>query len=56
MNFSGAKQKIITIPGTNKTITYDPLKRTGVGISRLGTTKAVAIGAYAYALSQLGKA
>jgi len=46
--------KEITIPGTDKTITYDPLKRTGVGISRLGTSKATAIGAYAFALSQLG--
>ena len=54
--FLRGETKVIKIPGTNKTITYDPLKRTGVGISRLGTTKAVAIGAYAYALSQLGKA
>lgn len=54
--FLKGETKIISIPGTDKTITYDPLKRTGVGISRLGTTKAVAIGAYAYALSQLGKA
>jgi len=54
--FLRGETKVITIPGTNKTITYDPLKRTGVGISRLGTGKAVAIGAYAYALSQLGEA
>jgi glucokinase len=54
--FLKGETRIITIPGTNKTITYDPLKRTGVGISRLGTSKAVAIGAYAYALSQLGEA
>jgi glucokinase len=53
--FLKGETKVISIPGTNKTITYDPLKRTGVGISRLGTTKAVAIGAYAYALSQLGE-
>jgi glucokinase len=51
--FLRGEKKVIPIPGTNKTITYDPLKRTGVGISRLGTSKAVAIGAYAYALSQL---
>jgi glucokinase len=54
--FVKGETRVITIPGTNKTITYDPLKRTGVGISRLGTSKAVGIGAYAYALSQLGKA
>jgi glucokinase len=54
--FVKGETRVIPIPGTSKTITYDPLKRTGVGISRLGTSKAVAIGAYAYALSQLGKA
>ncbi|PIE87898.1 MAG: hypothetical protein CSA04_04675 [Bacteroidetes bacterium] len=34
-------------------ISYDPVKRVGVGVSRLGTAKAVAIGAYAYAIHQL---
>lgn len=32
---------------------YDPVKKTGVGISRLGTSSAVALGAYAYAMDQL---
>jgi len=43
----------ITVPGSSKKITYDPLQRIGVGISRLGTSEAIAIGAYAFALSQL---
>lgn len=43
----------ITVPGTSKTVVYDPLQRVGVGISRLGTSEAIAIGAYAYALHQL---
>jgi glucokinase len=43
----------ITVPFTNRKIKYDPLKRIGVGISRLGTSRAVSIGAYAYALAQL---
>jgi glucokinase len=34
---------------------YDPQKRIGIGISRLGTSKAVAIGAFAYALQKLDK-
>jgi glucokinase len=34
---------------------YDPIKKIGVGISRLGTSSAVAIGAYAYAMDQLKK-
>ena len=43
----------ITVPGTNHTFDYDPLARTGVGLSRLGTSEAIAIGAYAFALRQL---
>ncbi|WP_193212323.1 ROK family protein [Luteolibacter marinus] len=43
----------VAIPGSDRTVLYDPLQRTGVGISRLGTSEAVALGAYAYALSQL---
>ena len=41
------------MPGTDRKVIYDPLKRVGVGLSRLGTSRAVAIGAYAYALHVL---
>jgi len=47
--------KTVGIPGTSETMVWDPLKRFGVGITRLGTNRAVAIGAYAYALKQLGQ-
>jgi glucokinase len=43
----------ITVPGTSRKLLYDPLKRIGVGISRLGTSRAVSIGAYAFALHSL---
>lgn len=43
----------IEIPFSTKRIQYDPVKRIGVGISRLGTSNAVSIGAYAYALNAL---
>jgi len=43
----------ITIPYTNEKIRYDPLKRVGVGLSRLGTSQAIALGAYAFALKKL---
>jgi glucokinase len=46
----------IQVPFSDKKITYDPLKRIGVGISRLGTSKATAIGAYAFAVNELDKA
>jgi glucokinase len=45
----------IAVPGSRKKIKYDPLRRIGVGISRLGTTEAVAIGAYAFALNKLDR-
>jgi glucokinase len=43
----------ISVPGSNRKIKYDSLQRIGVGISRLGTGEAVAIGAYAMALQKL---
>ncbi len=43
----------ITVPFGDRVIKYDPVKRVGVAMSSLGTSKAVSIGAYAYALSRL---
>ena len=51
--FLSGKTRQIEVPGSMRKIAYDPLQRTGVGVSRLGTTEAVAIGAYAYALQKL---
>ncbi len=44
----------IPVPGSDRTVEYDPLPRTGIGLSRLGTSRAVAIGASAFALGRLG--
>lgn len=43
----------ITVPGSKRTLSYDPMPRVGVGMSRLGTSQAVALGAYAFALREL---
>ena len=43
----------ISIPGTSRTLRYDPEMRIGVGISRIGTSKAISIGAYAFALRSI---
>jgi glucokinase len=43
----------LPIPGTDETIACSPHKLTGVGVTRLGTTAAIALGAYAYALGEL---
>lgn len=37
----------------NNVLVHDALARTGVGISRLGTSRAIAVGAYAFALNKL---
>jgi glucokinase len=51
--FIKGETREVAIPKSRKKAVYDPLQRIGVGISRLGTTEAVAIGAYAFALHQL---
>jgi glucokinase len=43
----------LPIPGTEQTVAYAPHKLTGVGGTRLGTTAAIAVGAYAYALGEI---
>jgi glucokinase len=51
--FLQGEEREITVPGSRKKVQYDPLQRTGVGLSRLGTSEATAIGAYAFALQRL---
>jgi glucokinase len=43
----------IQVPGSNRKVRYDSLQRIGVGLSLLGTSEAVALGAYAIALQKL---
>lgn len=43
----------IRVPFSDRELDYDPVKKIGVGLSRLGTSRAVAIGAYTYALNEL---
>ena len=54
VTFLKGDTRTIMIPGSERTLDYDPLQRVGVGMSRLGTSEAVAIGAYAFALRKLG--
>jgi len=51
--FLKGETREISIPGSARKICYDPLPRLAVGISQLGTSEAVAIGAYALALRKL---
>jgi glucokinase len=52
--FLNFEKKMIMVPFSNITVPYYEEKKMGVGISRLGTSEAVAIGAYALAIDKLG--
>lgn len=43
----------ITVPGTSHKVIYERSKQTGVATSKIGASKAISIGAYNYALSQI---
>lgn len=45
----------VQVPFTDKKVAYDCTKRIGVAISALGTNKAIALGAYAFALQQIDR-
>ena len=47
--------KQIRIPGTEQYVDYDPYKRIGVAISQLGANRAIALGAYKFALNKLNE-
>ena len=49
----GAARKLKVYGSTDRYVTYDPMKRTGVILSKLGASKAISIGAYAFALAKL---
>jgi glucokinase len=51
--FLTGSTKELKIIGTDKIIKYDPESRLGVGISKIGTSYAISLGAYAYALNKL---
>ncbi len=53
--FLKGETKKITIPGTNRTQQYDAMKRVGIGFSKIGTSWAIALGAYNFALNKLDK-
>jgi glucokinase len=52
-SFIHGQNKQVTVPYSGKQLNYDPLKRTGVGLSRLGASNAIALGAYGFALNKL---
>lgn len=53
--FCKGDQVEITVPGSARTVVYDRLMRTGVGLTRLGTSAAITLGAYSFALNAIGE-
>ncbi len=51
--FAKGDARELKVYGSDKTVTYDPQKRIGVMISRIGASKAISVGAYDFALAQL---
>lgn len=51
--FLKGDSRTVVVPGSRNTLQYDPLARTGIGFSRIGASKAIALGAYAFALNNL---
>lgn len=50
---AAAPTRRVTVPGSGRTIECHHTPRLGVGVSRLGTNHATALGAYAFAIQQL---
>ncbi len=53
--FAKGNRKSLTIRGTNLTVEYDDMKRIGVTFSKLGASKAISTGAYAFALTKINE-
>jgi hypothetical protein len=53
--FIKGEQQKMKIYGSEIEVDFDPQKRIGLAVSKLGAGKAIAIGAYAFALDQLDR-
>lgn len=51
--FARGNSRTVVVRGTNLTVEYDDMKRIGVTFSKLGASRAISAGAYAFALSQI---
>lgn len=53
--FARGEMRPLQVYGSDRYVAYDPQKRVGVMISKLGASRAISVGAYAFALSMLDK-
>lgn len=52
-DFAKGDRKRLKVRGTDTTVEYDSMKRIGIMFSKLGASKAISAGAYAFALAKL---
>jgi len=55
LQFAKGEQQLLTVFGTQKEVIYDPKKRIGITVSKLGADVATSLGAYAFALRNIMK-
>ncbi len=53
--FARGESRSIKVYGSDREVTYDPQKRVGVMISKIGASTAISLGAYAFALNEIDK-
>lgn len=51
--FALGESRELKVYGSDDTVIYDPMKRTGLAVTSIGASKAISIGAYSYALAQI---
>ena len=51
--FAKGNPRLVRIPSSDDFIEYDPARRIGIGFSKLGTSHAISVGAYAFALNKI---
>ena len=54
--FAKGDERQIKVYGSERTVPYDPMKRVGITVSKLGASQAISIGAYCFALAQIDAA
>ena len=53
--FARGEQRKLKVYGSEEEVNYDPQKRIGVMISKIGASTAISLGAYAFALNEIDK-
>lgn len=55
IEFAKGESRELKVHGSEKSVVYDPVKRIGITISKLGANRAIALGAYTFALQQIDR-